>query len=477
MKLDEDIHAGWTGLVDQRNIYRLHISGPGPYTLRVYFWTVPDCHGRILLRRLPDGAEMEIARWDQRSTNNDVWPTNRAPANAGLNETIQSQIQGARIEAVDYDVSRFINSEGNYEVTFKHTRRYPDGKVVREGTYIQGVQVFGAETAPRPGQAPGTPEPNPAKKAAAGKSADSRSMGEWLAMFSALFLGLLTILWMLVTKLEKLEQYKSEAVAVSAFVLAGLLAAVVLFGMMRSYGHVSGKKLGVAFEFGGPAALFVGVVGGGLYYQYQLRETEFNLAIYFEVTGAKNIGLTNNGHFYLLLDRKEAFPISDGVCYLYRIPSRWKNQNVQFSLDLPGYEPARGTNLIRLEPDARNSFPVRAVQPAEAPSLPRPLTASAQTRFSPSKSGQAALEIDRQGQITGEITLENDTFLLGFDASAHVLFYDVNTNKIAELALGPFHIDGKPPGKAIRKTAPISTNVDRSFLPRVKQVRLELFGG
>jgi hypothetical protein len=47
--------------------------------------------------------------------------------------------------------------------------------------------------------------------------------------------------------------------------ILGMAAALMLFGAMRSTANVQGKHLGVAFDVGGPAALFALVVGGGFW--------------------------------------------------------------------------------------------------------------------------------------------------------------------------------------------------------------------
>lgn len=48
-------------------------------------------------------------------------------------------------------------------------------------------------------------------------------------------------------------------------VVIGVSAAIFLFGVMRSTARIQGKHWGAAYDFGGPAALFIIVVVGGFY--------------------------------------------------------------------------------------------------------------------------------------------------------------------------------------------------------------------
>jgi hypothetical protein len=57
-----------------------------------------------------------------------------------------------------------------------------------------------------------------------------------------------------------------------------LVCAVVLFGVLRSIGSAQGQLFGAAFEFGGPAALFVFVIlAGG--FLFKGKQTDFPLTI------------------------------------------------------------------------------------------------------------------------------------------------------------------------------------------------------
>lgn len=81
-----------------------------------------------------------------------------------------------------------------------------------------------------------------------------------LSLFS-LAIALLTG-WWIVTQSDVLGVRFDRAYYILLAIL-GLAAALMLFGAMRSAANVQGQHLGVAFDVGGPAALFVLVVAGG----------------------------------------------------------------------------------------------------------------------------------------------------------------------------------------------------------------------
>jgi len=142
-RINADHHCGWTGRTNHNNVYRVKVSrGQGPFSLRCYYWTPVDSYGKIVIKKLPDGDPKEIAAWEERSTENRVWPTNNVGGNPGLNGTIRSQIAGAQIEGIDYDVTRFLDGHGRYEVDFKYRTPNLQGNPVLNGTYIKGVELY-----------------------------------------------------------------------------------------------------------------------------------------------------------------------------------------------------------------------------------------------------------------------------------------------------------------------------------------------
>ena len=71
--------------------------------------------------------------------------------------------------------------------------------------------------------------------------------------------------WFMVVHLDTLARYMAiERAFFVLLVVVALGAAAFLFGAMRSYGSISGDRFGTAFEFGGPAALAVLIILGGM---------------------------------------------------------------------------------------------------------------------------------------------------------------------------------------------------------------------
>ena len=71
--------------------------------------------------------------------------------------------------------------------------------------------------------------------------------------------------WFMIVHLDTLARYMAiERAFYVLLVVVALGAAAFLFGAMRSYGSISGNRFGTTFEFGGPAALAVLLVLGGM---------------------------------------------------------------------------------------------------------------------------------------------------------------------------------------------------------------------
>jgi hypothetical protein len=85
--------------------------------------------------------------------------------------------------------------------------------------------------------------------------------------------------WFIVANLATLSIYEFGTQAFYLLlIILGVAAAVFLFGVLRSTATLTGKYLGVAFEFGGPAALFAFVVLVGLFL-LRKEQTDFPLTV------------------------------------------------------------------------------------------------------------------------------------------------------------------------------------------------------
>lgn len=142
--------------------------------------------------------------------------------------------------------------------------------------------------------------------------------------------------------LPVIRQYDAKVLTFGVYVALGLLAAFLCFGILRSTGKVSGSQLGSTFELGGAAALFVVVVGGGIWFEMQQPPGEFGFTIYFHEVGDPNSPAKANGKFTLFLDEPKVVSVADGFADVQRIPVRYSGRSVGYRLDAKGYSLKKG---------------------------------------------------------------------------------------------------------------------------------------
>ena len=85
--------------------------------------------------------------------------------------------------------------------------------------------------------------------------------------------------WYIVANLPILSVYEfgTQAFYILLVILA-LAAAIFLFGFLRSTATLTGRHIGIAFQFGGPAALFAFVILIGVFL-LQKEQTDFALTV------------------------------------------------------------------------------------------------------------------------------------------------------------------------------------------------------
>lgn len=66
--------------------------------------------------------------------------------------------------------------------------------------------------------------------------------------------------WFLTDKIDSLTQSNAERAFFVLLLFLALFAALFLFGIVKSFATIRGKRLGTTFEFGGPAAVFIVVI-------------------------------------------------------------------------------------------------------------------------------------------------------------------------------------------------------------------------
>jgi len=130
----------------------------------------------------------------------------------------------------------------------------------------------------------------------------------------------------------------------------GLCAAVFLFGVLHSYASYRGRHLGGVLQLGGPAVVFALVIAGGRV--MVPNAAPFSLAIYVHGPGGhQDVALQNSGAVLLDLDERVPQQIGDkGQAVFPAIPPRFRDQEVQVSIQSDAYELAQPGQKIRLNP-------------------------------------------------------------------------------------------------------------------------------
>lgn len=176
------------------------------------------------------------------------------------------------------------------------------------------------------------------------------SMPTW--QFVVLVTVTLLLVGLTVWQLERIRREDTRVITFILFVLISLVAALVLFATLRSYGHITGQRLGVAFEFGGPAALFVFVLLLGIWMEFRPRSTPgpFVISVLFVDTRGGVVDETGRMTIFLPQGSKE-YAIRKGQAVLADLPGSLRNITVAYSLTLPRAVKKGTKQEIRLTPD------------------------------------------------------------------------------------------------------------------------------
>jgi hypothetical protein len=166
------------------------------------------------------------------------------------------------------------------------------------------------------------------------------------------FLLFLILLFVLVLKAEVLVALGLTGnLFYVALVPLGLFAALVLFGVQRSYAHYKGRHIGGVLELGGPVVVFLLVILGGFMLVPSPRA--FALTVYVHgPAGRQDLVLRNEGHVILDLggDRRREKIGDKGEAY-FRIPPEFRGQRVPVGVESEAYETAAPSEDLKLDTD------------------------------------------------------------------------------------------------------------------------------
>jgi len=167
-----------------------------------------------------------------------------------------------------------------------------------------------------------------------------RSLTPYIALTTAGFVVTLILVWLLLWQAETLAAFGLTGKLFFIILIPlGLASALVLFGILRSFAHYSGKQLGGTLELGGPVIVFVLVLWLG--FQLAPDAGNFPLTVYVHgPAGSHELVLKNSG--YVMLDlggERRREPIGDkGQALFAEIPASFRGQSVKLALDAEGYE-------------------------------------------------------------------------------------------------------------------------------------------
>lgn len=167
---------------------------------------------------------------------------------------------------------------------------------------------------------------------------------------------------LLLWQLPEVRRYNLGVITYIVYVLAAILPAICLFGIMRSTGNLSGKHLGIAFEFGGPAALFAFVLLVGIYYEISGQKDDFSVSVYLHLQNNKNALVPKDGTMQINLKNPLPAEVKKGFARFNDIASKYNGDKVGFLVQIDDYEPVDMSGTIELKPNSVIYIPMRAIK-------------------------------------------------------------------------------------------------------------------
>jgi hypothetical protein len=125
----------------------------------------------------------------------------------------------------------------------------------------------------------------------------------------------------------------------------GLVCALVLFGVLRSYGRLTYRHCGGAIELGGPAACAVLVVVGGFW----LAPRNETFALTVRPHGIREPLLTRGSMRLETGSISQTVELQNGEAIFARIPRKYFNRNVKLLPGVDGYE--KQYQVVRITSD------------------------------------------------------------------------------------------------------------------------------
>lgn len=189
---------------------------------------------------------------------------------------------------------------------------------------------------PNPSPAPAPPAPAPTKTIP--DAPNEVSAKNKLIVFSVLIVVVLLLTLTLAS--GWLRSGQSGPFIYVLYVLCGLLAAYVCYGLLSSMGELEGKQYGVALKLGGPiVALVVVAGGGGLYERYGQTPGSFAQRINFYTAQTSQLEKINGTATVSIGNERRAEVLRESGSALYQgIPSSLIGKPLVLDLESANYE-------------------------------------------------------------------------------------------------------------------------------------------
>jgi TIR domain len=189
-------------------------------------------------------------------------------------------------------------------------------------------------------------------------------------VFYSLLIGLFFFVAFLAWQLPSIRMYEWGAGTYVVYLLASVLSALLMFGLLRSTGKFSGTKLGITFEYGGPAAFAVGVLGLGVYFEMALPRKPFEITIYLVKDDARTQVVAIDGKITLLTTPRRHEAFQKGIAEFRELPHGDSGTDVDYSIDVTGYELAPTAPVkLKLKPRDSLKLPLRPTQGTQGPPI------------------------------------------------------------------------------------------------------------
>jgi hypothetical protein len=175
----------------------------------------------------------------------------------------------------------------------------------------------------------GTPEATTTQPQPASSSINTMT---W-AYLSVLIFFIVLLLW----QYPRIRDVNIAVVKYAVLIIAAVVAALPMFGLLHSTGYLRSEKGGVLFELGGAAAYAFAIIGLGTYYDLKHQPDTFVITIYL-VSAVDNKTMHSDGAITLRTNPPRQAEIHNGIAEFRELPATVSGQEVEYDINVKGYD-------------------------------------------------------------------------------------------------------------------------------------------